>query len=108
MYDIYLKLKRVYYLKPKLNYFVNTNQFSLIKNEALMKYANESLKKSIKKIEDSALKRNDPNYKIKNIVARAVHYVDVDDSAQKCTGRFILGATYCFLLLLYINNANSR
>jgi hypothetical protein len=104
MYDIYLKLKRVYYLKPKLNHIVNANHFSLIKNEALMEYANESLKKSIRKIED---RYKDPNYKIKNIVADAV-FNKVDDSQQKCTGPFILGATYCFLLLLYINNANGR
>ena len=104
MYDIYLKLKKCYYLKPKYNHTINAKNGSFIKNHELIKYANESLKKSIKKIED---RYKDPNYKIKNMVADAL-FNNVNDSQQKRASPFILGATYCFLLLLYINNANGR
>ena len=104
MYDIYLKLKKYYYLNPKYNHSLTFKNSSFIKNQALIEYANESLKKSIRKIED---RYKDPNYKIKSVVADAI-FNHVDDSQQKCTRPFILGATYCFLLLLYINNANGR
>jgi hypothetical protein len=104
MYDIYLKLKRVYNLNLYYNPTAYVKQHSLIKNDALIEYANSSLKKSIRKIED---RYKDPNYKIKNIVAHAV-FNNVDDSQQNSASPFILGATYCFLLLLYINNANGR
>ena len=95
MYDTYLKLKHIYYLNPKYKPHLVTNHFSLIKNDALMEYANESLKKSIRKIED---RYKDPNYKIKNMVSHAI-INNVNDSKQKCVRPFILGATYCFLLL---------
>jgi hypothetical protein len=71
------------------------------KNKALMEYANESLKKSIRKIED---RYKDPSYKIKNNIADALK----DKSQCNSSSSFILGASYCFLLLLYINNANCR
>jgi len=71
------------------------------KHVALMEYANESLKKSIRKIED---RYKDPSYKIKKIIADALKYKTQCNSGSS----FILGASYCFLLLLYINNANRR
>ena len=103
MCDIFLKLKRSYYLNPiyTRNVVVNAKHFSLIKNQALIEYSNESIKQSIRKIENIY---KDPNYKLKNIVVDALK----DNRKKQPTGPFILGATYCFLLLLYINNATGR
>jgi hypothetical protein len=79
----------------------NTKYPSYFKNKGLMEYATESLKKSIRKIEN---RYKDPNYKIKNITENVVKDKTQCDSSSS----FILGGTYCFLLLLYINNANRR
>jgi hypothetical protein len=79
----------------------NTKYPSYFKNKGLMEYATESLKKSIRKIENTY---KDPNYKIKNITENVVKDKTQCDSSSS----FILGGTYCFLLLLYINNANRR
>ena len=55
----------IIYKAYNANVTVNKNG----KNKALMEYADESLKKSIKKIED---RYKDPSYKIKKIIAHAL------------------------------------
>jgi hypothetical protein len=95
MYNLIYKAYNENYSKCGLKYP------TYIKHIALMEYANESLKKTIRKIED---RYKDPSYKIKMIIADALK-----DKTQCNSGSsFILGASYCFLLLIYINNANRR
>lgn len=108
MCDIYRKLYNSYYLNRKFSYkpVISLKPVDL-KNEELIKYANESLKKSIRRIED---RYKDPNYKINCIVKDTLKDEDQDQDQDQDNHHspFILGATFCFLLLLYINNANSH
>lgn len=102
MYDICRRIYSSYFLKSFYKYKPVINlKLNAIKNDALMEYARESLKKSIRKIEDIY---KDPNYKLKCIAKDAIKEKD----QYKDGSPLILGATYCFLLLLYINNANSN
>jgi len=78
MYDTYCRFHKAYHSKysynPRYSYnpsLIITNE--KLKNTALMKYANESLIKSIRKMEDSY---KDDNYKVKKIVNRELKWTN--------------------------------
>lgn len=91
MYDVAIKLYKEYKIQLNKSPIVipkkpdnKVQQF----NSKLKKYANESLKKSIQKIEDMY---KDPNYKIKLIVNRALN--DNNQNNIKNSFNLFAGAT---------------
>ncbi|NDA89576.1 MAG: hypothetical protein EBY20_01485 [Alphaproteobacteria bacterium] len=67
MYDAFYRMHKAYHSKYSYNPSLIIGNKNL-KNTALMKYANESLKKSIRKIQDRYNK--DTNYKLKKNINR--------------------------------------
>ena len=68
MYEAFNKLYKTYNAKIVKPNVVVRNNLDMPVNSKLKNYASESLKKSIKKIEDQY---KDPNYKFKLIAAKA-------------------------------------
>ena len=100
MYDACCKLHKAYNSKYSYNLsliIANVN----FKNSALMKYANESLKNSIRKIQDSY--NNDANHKLKKIVNDELILMNhVNDDAHSILDVTIFSGIWVGLLSTYL------
>jgi hypothetical protein len=99
MYDAYCKFHKAYYSNYSYNpSLIITNE--KLKNTALIKYANESLIKSIRKMEDSY---KDENYKVKKIMNRELKWTNcVNADAHFISDVSIFCGVWAGLLSTYL------
>lgn len=100
MYDACCRLHKAYHLKHSYNPGLIIGNKNL-KNSALMKYANESLKKSIRKIQDRYNK--DTKYKLKKHLNRELTRMNhVNDDAHSILDVTIFSGIWVGLLSTYL------